>query len=401
MRPYKVETCHVALVLTPVKGCDNLDTMTSLSYIYIIIFSCQGLLGKGTNPLLEELRRRNDMKRGSVPAISPLPRNGVNLPLSAGSESGVNRPLSGGAGGGVARPGMKSAGSSFESDHGSTVSASTPPSNHGIEDIYATPTSRPSSLPLPFNSNIINSETQTPDDLTVVDDSIYDFPQPQNKTPFPLPSPNKTPMFESPQHSKHEQQLGMEIYDTVRSSENDLYVPAARFIEIAAAEAPPLEEDDTATYDFLPPPTRKPQQQPGTVSSDTVEDFPPPPLTLRMLPTDFANLQEQEEADGFQTYDTPALRTITQKDNNSSNSNYTQVIPIIAEESSLYDVPSNLSVSVDDLTSSVGGPTHVGRPPIQKPQRNFGRTGKRNSEPVIPTCKIIEILSSYFVFVTR
>ena len=55
-----------------------------------------------------------------------------------------------------------------------------------------------------------------------------------------------------------------------------------------------------------------------------------------------------------------------------------------------YDVPSKLSASVEELSSlpSSTNPMMVGRS-AHRPHRPFdyGRAGKRNSEPVIPTCE--------------
>ena len=216
------------------------------------------------------------MKRGSVPAISLLPP--------------VNRPLSGGAGGGEGRPTIKSAGSSFESDHSSSTSITSTITSHN-DEIYATPTPRPNSLSLPIdtldnNQAAVNSGP---------DDTIYDIPPPRNKTVLPSPMNSKS----APPPQQQQQQPGMELYDSLRSTENDLYVPASRYLEREKDEEEEEKDAVDETYDVPPP---RNQQH------DADFPLPPPPPRVMVLPTDLSSLHEMEEAVGFETYDTPTPR---------------------------------------------------------------------------------------------
>ncbi|XP_066926775.1 uncharacterized protein [Clytia hemisphaerica] len=361
---------------------------------------------KPMNPLLDELRRRNDIKRTSAPVITPLPR-GFNT--RAGLPNGT-------------KPVYKKQLSIEEIDH---VSSTTPPN----DDIYDIPTSRPSQLfpaPPPW---VANSNAQTTANHNRPQqfynhndkkgaDEIYDSPPPR-KTPLPSPHVEQKPLpgmeiYDSPP-IKPPQQPNMEIYDLPPNKTNaqfndDIYdmPPPPKSAQPPGMEiydSPPVKghaQPNMEIYDMPPP--KNTQQQPGmeiydsppvkgklqqrlsgmeiydSPSSrssenglyipasnflrDEIDDmYEVPPQ--RTLPTDMTSLKQNrlsQEQEGYETYDTP-----------TKNSNH-------FIEDDTYEVPPRLSASTEELSFNPN--LHNNRSPPKMPPSRLN--AKRFSEPVLP-----------------
>ena len=280
------------------------------------------------NPLLDELRRRNDIKRTSAPVITPLPRGYVTrAALSNGT-----------------KPGFKQQSSVEEIER---VSSATPPN----DDIYDIPTSRPNQLfpaPPTWTANGHNSPTTTTHnqpqqfynhDDQLGADEIYDHPPPR-KTPLPSPRVEQKPLpcmeiYDSPP-VKPTQQPNMEIYDlppskTTPQPDDDIYdMPpppkSAQPPDMEIYDSPPvkgLPQPNMEIYDM--PPQKNSQQQSG------MEIYDSPPVK--------GNLQQR--LSGMEIYDAPPTRS-------SENGLYIPATSFVRDDvDDTYEVPPQRRLPTD------------------------------------------------------